>query len=260
MKKGDQAKGNIDTSQLSHLYTIWRYDHNPDTIIDHKEKLREHGQVRWLILCGRDDKNLFEESLPKEELEKIRSQAKEKETVLYIQCLELFREQLYAGLIDDIEVTTDGSVKFDDPLLPEYYMSLIKDDTINLNVICSILLTKLEPVVADEVFNLIEREKYIPKKHSYNMTRIVSQYHSRSVFNKRSVKDRKPTDDQRRRERCRAIAQFLWMTDQGITIADMIFKDEITTIGCEGKNYGEKIVRSWINDLCPNRNPGRRPK
>ena len=257
MTKSSQARGNMGTSQLSHLYTIWRYDHNRDTIVDHKEILRKYGHVKWLILCGREDRELFEKSLPQQELERINKQAKKVDTFLYIQCLELFREQLYAGLIDEI---TDGSVNLNDKLLPSYYESLLNNNALELEVICSILLTKLEPIDAEEVYNLIENKAGIPQKLTYNITKIVSQDHIHPLFNNKSTKIRELKTTQRRKERCRAIAELLWKENQNITIADMICKDQITKIGCEETKYGEKVLRDWIKNLCPNRNPGRRPK
>lgn len=67
-------------------------------------------------------------------------------------------------------------------------------------------------------------------------------------------------DSQRHRERCRAIAALLWSQDPNITIKDMSYCDEIATYGCEKKVYNENTLRDWIKDLCPNREPGRRPK
>ncbi len=67
-------------------------------------------------------------------------------------------------------------------------------------------------------------------------------------------------DSQRHRERCRAIAALLWSQDPHITIKDMSYCDEIATYGCEKKVYNEATLRDWIKDLCPNREPGRRPK
>lgn len=64
---------------------------------------------------------------------------------------------------------------------------------------------------------------------------------------------------QRHKERCRAIAALLWANDPNVTIADMVLRDEIALYGCEGKNYTEQVLRTWISDLCPNRKPGRRP-
>jgi len=67
-------------------------------------------------------------------------------------------------------------------------------------------------------------------------------------------------DKQRHRERCQSIAQVLWKQLPDMTIADMIVRDEINGIGCEGKLYGEKTLRKWINKFAPNRKPGRPKK
>jgi hypothetical protein len=52
-------------------------------------------------------------------------------------------------------------------------------------------------------------------------------------------------------------AAELWKSDPTITIADMASRDEITLI--LGRNYADKTIKEHIKDLCPNRNPGRRP-
>ena len=78
--------------------------------------------------------------------------------------------------------------------------------------------------------------------------------------------NREPTErlltraSQRHKERCRALAEYLWQADPLITIADMFRCDAITSHGCEGEIYTEGTLRDWIKDLCPNRKPGRRPK
>jgi hypothetical protein len=73
--------------------------------------------------------------------------------------------------------------------------------------------------------------------------------------------DKKLRPNQRHRERCRAIAELLWKMNPEITIADMAHKDEINGIACENRipPYSEDTIRDWINDLSPNRKPGRRP-
>jgi hypothetical protein len=77
------------------------------------------------------------------------------------------------------------------------------------------------------------------------------------------VDDKKPEEKPRpcqiHRIKCSDVAQNLWDEDPNITIADMIFNDEIIE-ACNGKVYAEKTIRNWIKDLCPNRSPGRRPK
>ena len=72
-------------------------------------------------------------------------------------------------------------------------------------------------------------------------------------------KQRKLRPDQRHKIECRKVAEKLWNENKDITIQDMIFSDEINNV-FEGKSYSEKTIRNWINDLCPNRKPGRRPK
>jgi hypothetical protein len=65
---------------------------------------------------------------------------------------------------------------------------------------------------------------------------------------------------QRHRERCRAIAQWLWDQEPLHRIDPMAKRSEILKYGCEGNRYGLKIVRDWIKDLCPNPTVGRPPK
>lgn len=66
--------------------------------------------------------------------------------------------------------------------------------------------------------------------------------------------------DQRHKERCRALAEYQWSKNAETTIAEMIQFEPIIKIGCEGKPYKPETLHGWINDLCPNRRPGRRPK
>jgi hypothetical protein len=65
---------------------------------------------------------------------------------------------------------------------------------------------------------------------------------------------------QRLRERCRAIAEMIWEQHPEITITQLIQSDLIFQFGCEREFRSEKAMRSWINDLCPNRGAGRRSK
>jgi hypothetical protein len=69
-------------------------------------------------------------------------------------------------------------------------------------------------------------------------------------------------NDQRHKERCRALAGYLWEKHPDTTIKDMIQTDALIKYGCENRipRYHEKTLRKWIHDLCPNNKPGRRPK
>jgi hypothetical protein len=73
------------------------------------------------------------------------------------------------------------------------------------------------------------------------------------------VKPRKLRPEQRHKIDCRAAAQKIWAESPLITIDDMAGRDEITN-ACEGHVYGKPALRVWINDLCPNRKPGRPKK
>ena len=66
---------------------------------------------------------------------------------------------------------------------------------------------------------------------------------------------------QRHRRQCREVAKKIWTEDPDITIADLIVSDEITLVFQDRKEpYTEDTLRNWVKDLCPNREPGRRPK
>ncbi len=67
--------------------------------------------------------------------------------------------------------------------------------------------------------------------------------------------------DQMCREKCRDIAKKLWDKDPTITIADMVYENELQTYTLKqnGEMYTGRTIRGWINDLCPDRSPGRRP-
>jgi hypothetical protein len=71
----------------------------------------------------------------------------------------------------------------------------------------------------------------------------------------KSTKKLRP--NQEHKQQCREAVKELWREDQTITIANMIHKDEIVK-ACNGEKYADKTIRRWINDLCPNRSPGRR--
>ena len=63
--------------------------------------------------------------------------------------------------------------------------------------------------------------------------------------------------------KCREIAQKIWEIDPDITIEDMIMRDELAAFALKKNGttmYAPKTLRDWIKDLCPNRDPGRRPK
>ena len=89
--------------------------------------------------------------------------------------------------------------------------------------------------------------------------RLFEKYFSDNDQNTPDNNEKPLRTNQRHKERCRALAAYLWENDPKITIADMINSDAINKFGCENETYNEKTLRKWIKDLCPDRNRGRRP-
>ena len=75
-------------------------------------------------------------------------------------------------------------------------------------------------------------------------------------------KEKKLRTVQKHKIKCREVAEKIWRENPTITISGMIDKQEIldVTKRSDGNNYLEKTVRNWIKNLCPNREPGRRPE
>jgi len=73
---------------------------------------------------------------------------------------------------------------------------------------------------------------------------------------------KKLSQSQLQRKKCRKIAEKFWKEDPTITIKDMIKRQEIRDVSRkpDGNFFKPRTVRNWINNLCPNRSPGRRPK
>jgi hypothetical protein len=71
--------------------------------------------------------------------------------------------------------------------------------------------------------------------------------------------DKRLRPNQRHKIECRKVAGELWKADPDLSIVEISKRKEIWD-ACEKEHYTPKTIRNWINDLCPNRNPGRRPK
>jgi len=85
-----------------------------------------------------------------------------------------------------------------------------------------------------------------------------------AVKTKQSVIESKPPQLNHSQEcklKCRQEARLIWEEDPLLTIAEMIKRPEIirNSIKLNGTPYSEKTVRYWIECLCPNRRPGRKP-
>jgi hypothetical protein len=73
------------------------------------------------------------------------------------------------------------------------------------------------------------------------------------------VKTRKLRPEQGHRLACRAVAERLRKENPNMRPHEMILKNEIAQ-ACEGKHYADETIRRWVNDICPNRRPGKPKK
>ena len=64
----------------------------------------------------------------------------------------------------------------------------------------------------------------------------------------------------RHKDRARIVAKTLWMESPDKTITSVVKHPAFLEIACEGAVYTENMKRGWVNDLCPNRKAGRRPR
>jgi len=80
-----------------------------------------------------------------------------------------------------------------------------------------------------------------------------------TLFERIPADEKKLRPSQKHKIKCREVAQELWKEDPELTIVDVIGRKEIND-ACERIVYSDKTIRIWINSLCPNRDPGRRPK
>jgi len=77
-----------------------------------------------------------------------------------------------------------------------------------------------------------------------------------------SINSDKVRPSREHREDVRKVASELWEKNPTMTIVAVI--DDLNERGIgkklNGNLYLENTIRRWINDLCPDRSPGRRPK
>lgn len=68
-----------------------------------------------------------------------------------------------------------------------------------------------------------------------------------------NIKIAKLRNQQRHKERCRALASYFWSQDSDIQTTTMARKKDIINYGCEGRNYKQRAIENWIRDLSPNK-------
>jgi hypothetical protein len=168
--------------RVKHLFTIWHPKRNPDTIDDHIKVLVNNGRVKWLTLydCDDFDKEEFRAILTDKQIKEINNQAQGTETLLFMQCLNIFHFPLYAGLIDSIERVDDTMTQDDDPLIPSYYKKVISAE--NLKPCYAVTLVAIDEVELKEVLNLIPDPQFKSAKFNFPFPCIVFQRNVHSIF------------------------------------------------------------------------------
>jgi hypothetical protein len=136
--------------------------------------------VKWLILYDEKSEEDYKEILSSKDIETINTQAANDETVLFIQCLNIFHSGLFAGKIEEIkkeELTKEEIEK--DPYIPKYYLKSICNE--KLKVHYQITLSELEPVKLKQILNLTSPKEFRSEKFNYPFPCIVYQKESRRV-------------------------------------------------------------------------------
>jgi hypothetical protein len=111
----------------------------------------------------------------------------------------------------------------------------------------------------DKLISILKEEQSIFKRDDVLEMEKMSQ-HSLVAEDTQPTKRLRPA--QKAKTEARKVAVKLWKEDRQMTIQDLINKEEMieVTRRPDGNLYTEKTVRNWINKLCPDRSPGRRPK
>lgn len=77
---------------------------------------------------------------------------------------------------------------------------------------------------------------------------------------KHEMKKTSNRDSVRHKAQARIVAKTLWAEPPTKTISSVIKHPVFLEDACEGVIYTENVKRGWVNELCPNRKAGRRPR
>jgi hypothetical protein len=169
----------MSPGKKTHLYTIWNPKHCPSTIDEHCLVLGEKGFVKWLIFYDKKAEREYRNILSDSDIDKINKQAEKSETILFIQCLNIFHEKIYAGKIVGIEKQIKAGLK-DDPYIPSYYYETI---SIGLRAHYFIKLSMLEPTDLEEILNLKPSKGFRSERFNFPFPCKVYQKETREILN-----------------------------------------------------------------------------
>jgi hypothetical protein len=167
-----------------HLYTIWNPALSEQTIEEHIRTLTNEGFVKWLILY--DDEIAFKDTLNSETIRRLNLQVEKKETLLFIQCLNIFFKSLYVARIEKIEKIPAKNIDRNDQFIPEYYRTariLLK----KLQAYYAITLSDIREIGLDEIPNLVPSVPFKSAKFNYPFPCLIRQKNPRSFFEKPGI-------------------------------------------------------------------------
>lgn len=187
----------MSTAGKTHLYTFWNPNLYADTIEDHIRTLARECVVKWVILY--DDQTwlaekgkpinlrallngntIFMGSLGDKEVRRINDQAKEDETLLFMQCLNIFQKPLYVGKVKRMEIIRKTGIDLSDALIPDYYRDIIAERRLRPHY--SITLTDIKEAALEDICNLIPEAKFQSKKFPFPYPVLVTQRKPKSLF------------------------------------------------------------------------------
>jgi hypothetical protein len=187
----------MTTAGKIHLYTFWNPNVYPDTIEEHVQTWARELAVKWIILY--DDQTwlvengkslnlrallpgnmIFKGILGNKEVRRINDQAKKGETLLFIQCLNIFHKPLYVGKVKQVEIIGKSGMERSDSLIPAYYHDVIAER--NLRPHCAITLTDMMEVKLLELCNLIPVAEFQSDKFPFPYPMLVTQREPKLLF------------------------------------------------------------------------------
>lgn len=187
----------MTTSGKVHLYTVWNPNVYPNTIEEHVQTWASELAVKWIILY--DDQTwlvekgksldlrallhgnmIFKGALGDKDVHRINNQAKKDETLLFMQCLNIFHKPLYVGKVKQVEIIGRDGIERSDHLIPAYYHDVITER--NLRPHYSITLTNMMEVNLLELCNLIPVAEFKSEKFAFPYPMIVTQRVPKLLF------------------------------------------------------------------------------
>ena len=140
------ARSRHDDKRPAHLYTVWDPRICPDFIDALLGVLSEFGTVKLPVIAD-DQAKVIPIGLDPRDNSKINKQVSEEETVLIVQCLNIFdNNALYAGRVSGVETIGDEVGKIDDIFMPQMTINNCSNDFL---VTCLISLSELIPIPLD---------------------------------------------------------------------------------------------------------------